>query len=93
MLCCVRAGLLNNIYRCGVDAITDMVVTKDAVEEVIDIVITVLVACTLYLRSPSPPCSSLPDKRQIEFRLLTHRIISAIRCPMATVELAESERT
>jgi hypothetical protein len=41
MLCCVRAGLLNNIYRCGVDAITDMVVTKDAVEEVIYIVIAV----------------------------------------------------
>jgi hypothetical protein len=33
-----------------------------------------------------------PDKRQMEFGLLTHRRISAIRCPMMTAELAESKK-
>jgi hypothetical protein len=43
MLCFVRSGLPSNIYQCGVDAITGMVVAmkiQEAVEEVIDIVIT-----------------------------------------------------
>jgi hypothetical protein len=69
MLC---SGWLTGQYqRCGVHAITGMVVAKDAGEEAIDIVITVPRDMqSVCLRSSSLLCSFLPRSKTNTFLIL-----------------------